>query len=70
MTNEEFLSLIFNRLNLVTSGWHDDHNAYAHAKKLVAVVEVSKKLYKSGRFDNWDNAVADLAMALDELERE
>lgn len=42
MTNEEFLFLIFNRLNLGTSGWHDDHNAYAHAKKLVAVAEAAK----------------------------
>ena len=38
--------------------------------KMIAVVEVAKKLYKSGRFDNWDNAVADLAMAFDDLERE
>lgn len=41
MTNEEFLTVLYNNLSILPPPWKDDR-AYGHAKKLVAVVEAAK----------------------------
>lgn len=65
MTNEQFFSRLTATAMCCPLNCAD---IFEHAHKLVAVAEESKKVYKSGRFDNQGNNLAKLAMALDALE--
>lgn len=66
MTNEEFLTVLYNNLSILPPPWKDDR-AYGHAKKLVAVVEAAKD-YVEGRSVNM--GTLELEDAIDALEKE